>query len=56
MPLVSINILNKASAESVQAISTVIYHAMVTVANVPAHDKFQIITRHESDELVFPYE
>ncbi len=56
MPLVRINISKEASAESVQAISTVIYDAMVTVANVPAHDKFQIITRHESDELVYPSE
>ncbi|SAL39781.1 tautomerase enzyme family protein [Caballeronia sordidicola] len=56
MPLVRINISKEASAESVQTISTVIYDAMVTVANVPAHDKFQIITRHESDELVYPSE
>jgi phenylpyruvate tautomerase PptA (4-oxalocrotonate tautomerase family) len=56
MPLVRINVSKEASAECVQAISNVIYESMLAVANVPANDKFQIITRHAPGELVYPTE
>lgn len=56
MPLVRINVSKETSAESVQAISDAIYEAMLAVANVPANDKFQIITRHAPGELVYPVE
>lgn len=54
MPLVRLNISKDASSEQVNAISDVIYDALVNIANVPVHDKFQIITRHAADELVYP--
>jgi len=54
MPLARINIAKTASVDTVRAISNVIYEAMVSVANVPANDKFQIITRHAEDELIYP--
>ena len=56
MPLARINIAKSASAETVRAISDVIYDAMVNVANVPAHDRFQVVTRHSEDELIYPEE
>ena len=56
MPLVRIDIAQSASAETVRAVSAVVYDAMIRVANVPANDKFQIISRHSPDELVFPEE
>src|ERR1700690_1016955 len=56
MPLVRINLAHTASPEVVQAISDVVYNAMVDVVNVPEHDKFQIITRHAPDELIYPAE
>ncbi|MBN3761416.1 tautomerase family protein [Burkholderia sp. Ac-20365] len=56
MPLARINISQTASREVVRAVSDVVYEAMIHVANVPQHDKFQIITRHASDELVYPEE
>jgi phenylpyruvate tautomerase PptA (4-oxalocrotonate tautomerase family) len=56
MPLVRINISQTASKEVVHTVSDVVYEAMINVANVPQHDKFQIITRHASDELVYPEE
>lgn len=56
MPLARINIAKTASADTVRAIGSVIYDAMTTVANVPAHDKFQIVTRHAEDELIYPQE
>ena len=34
----------------------VVYKAMIDIANVPLHDKFQLITRHDPDELVYPKE
>ena len=56
MPLVRINLSKSASAETVRTVSEVVYDAMITVANVPANDKFQIINRHADDELVYPAE
>ena len=56
MPLVRINIAKSASAEAVRTIGNVVYDAMTSVANVPANDKFQIVTRHAEDELIYPAE
>ena len=54
MPLVRIDIANSASPQVVRAVSDVVYDAMTSVASVPANDRFQVITRHGSDELVYP--
>jgi 4-oxalocrotonate tautomerase len=56
MPLVRIDINKSASKQQISTISSVIYNAMVGEANVPLHDKFQIVTRHSDDELVYPEE
>ena len=56
MPLVRINLSKSASAETIRSVSEVVYDAMINVASVPANDKFQIITRHADDELVYPAE
>ncbi|WP_144150615.1 tautomerase family protein [Paraburkholderia sp. BCC1885] len=56
MPLVRINLSKDASPEVVRAVSESVYDAMINIANVPANDKFQVITRHASDELVYPEE
>jgi 4-oxalocrotonate tautomerase len=56
MPLARIDISNRAPAALVRVISDAIYKAMVDVANVPVHDKFQIVTRHAQDEIVYPAE
>ena len=54
MPLVRIDIAKSASPQVVRAISDVVYDAMTSIANVPANDRFQVITRHGDDELVYP--
>ena len=54
MPLARIDVAADTSEEIVAAISEVVYHAMVSKANVPEHDKFQIINRHSKDELIYP--
>jgi phenylpyruvate tautomerase PptA (4-oxalocrotonate tautomerase family) len=56
MPLARIDLAADTPADHVAAISDVIYDAMTQTANVPPHDKFQIINRHPADELVFPAE
>lgn len=56
MPFVRINLAKTASPEAVRAISDVVYDAMINVVNVPLHDKFQVITRHAPDELIYPEE
>jgi 4-oxalocrotonate tautomerase len=56
MPLARIDINRDASPELVRVVSEAIYRAMVEIANVPVHDKFQVITRHTADEIIFPQE
>jgi len=56
MPLVRIDIGNAATPELAQAISEVVYTAMIEIAKVPQHDKFQIITRHAAEQLIYPSE
>jgi hypothetical protein len=56
MPLARIDIRRDASVELVRVVSEAVYKAMVDVANVPVHDKFQVINRHASDEIVYPEE
>ena len=56
MPLVRIDINKDASAELIRIVSDAVYQAMINVANVPAHDKFQVINRHAADEIVYPKE
>jgi 4-oxalocrotonate tautomerase len=54
MPLVRISLSQSASKETVQAIGDTVYEAMTQVANVPENDKFQIVSRHGDDELIYP--
>ena len=54
MPLVRIDLSKNASKERIRAVSDAVYGAMVEIANVPLHDKFQIITRHADDEIIYP--
>jgi 4-oxalocrotonate tautomerase len=56
MPLVRIDLSKSTSPTVRQTVSDVVYDAMITVAKVPAHDKFQIVTGHAAGELVFPKE
>ena len=56
MPLARIDLSKDAPPERVRVVSDAIYHAMVEVANVPLHDKFQVITRHAHDEIIYPEE
>ncbi len=56
MPLVRIDLSSTASPKLRQTVSDVVYDAMITIAKVPADDKFQIVTGHAADELVFPRE
>ena len=56
MPLVRIDLNKNAPAERVRIASEAVYRAMIEVANVPMHDKFQVVSRHESDEIIYPPE
>jgi 4-oxalocrotonate tautomerase len=54
MPLARIDVNQSASAELIRAVSDAIYDAMRELANVPVNDKFQIVTRHAADEIIYP--
>ena len=56
MPLVRIDINKDAPAERVRVVSQAVYGAMTEIASVPISDKFQIVTRHSADEIIYPEE
>jgi 4-oxalocrotonate tautomerase len=56
MPLVRIDINKDAPAERVRIVSQAVYGAMTEIANVPINDKFQVVTRHSADEIIYPEE
>jgi 4-oxalocrotonate tautomerase len=56
MPLARIDIGPAATPELAQIISEVVYAAMIEIAKVPQHDKFQIVTRHDAGQLIYPSE
>jgi 4-oxalocrotonate tautomerase len=56
MPLARIDISQSAPPERIRVVSEAIYNAMVEIAGVPLHDKFQVVTRHAADEIIYPTE
>lgn len=52
MPLVRIDLAAGKSADYRRTIGEVIYDAMISTINVPADDRFQIITEHAPENLV----
>jgi 4-oxalocrotonate tautomerase len=51
MPLVRIDLIAGKSVEFRKTLGEIIYRAMRETINVPANDKFQVITEHAADEL-----
>ena len=51
MPFVRIDLLRGKSAEYRKTIGEIVYKAMREVINVPADDKFQVISEHPSEGL-----
>ena len=54
MPFIRIDLSNKHPEGFSQQVGDIVYAAMRQTINVPDNDKFQVITRHESNELVAP--
>ena len=52
MPLVHIALRDHHQAAVRQAISEAVHQAMVETINIPANDRFQIISSHQADELI----
>jgi 4-oxalocrotonate tautomerase len=53
MPLVRIDLAAGKPAQYRRSIGEVVYDAMLSAINVPANDRFQIITEHPSDDFIF---
>jgi 4-oxalocrotonate tautomerase len=54
MPLARIDVDASTAPETRSTICDVVYDAMTSMANVPAHDKFMVVTKHGAEDLVFP--
>jgi 4-oxalocrotonate tautomerase len=52
MPLVRISVPTHFSAERQRGLAEAVHAAMVATINIPAADRFQIISRHAPDDLV----
>jgi 4-oxalocrotonate tautomerase len=53
MPLARIDLVQGKSAEYRKGIGEVIYDAMQKHLNVPKNDRFQVITEHPADGLIY---
>ncbi len=53
MPLVRIGLRAGKPATYRLAVANEVHQAIVAVANVPEQDRFQIITEHKSDDLIY---
>ena len=53
MPFVRIDLTEGKSAEYGRTIGAVVYDAMIETLNVPAGDRFQVITEHPADNFIF---
>jgi phenylpyruvate tautomerase PptA (4-oxalocrotonate tautomerase family) len=51
MPLVRIDLVRGKSAAFRKQAGEIVYNAMREVINVPADDKFQVMTEHAADEI-----
>ena len=54
MPFVRIDLAKGKSAEHRKRIGEIVYKVMTETINVPADDKFQVITEHALEEMNFP--
>ena len=54
MPFVRIDLGKQYPDGVAQQVGNIVYEAMIAHINVPADDKFQVITKHDADELVVP--
>lgn len=54
MPLVRIDVSKDAPEGFARSVGEIVYNAMLEEINVPADDKFQILSHHGASELVFP--
>ena len=53
MPLVRISLMQGKSIEFRRKLGKIVYQTMVDVINVPMKDKFQVITEHDENSLIF---
>jgi len=54
MPFVRIDLSKKHPEGFAQKVGEIVYEVMTTHINVPQDDKFQVITKHDINELVIP--
>ncbi|HET9158658.1 MAG TPA: tautomerase family protein [Myxococcaceae bacterium] len=52
MPFVRIDLPRGKSPEYRRTVGDVVYEAMIQTINVPANDRFQVITEHPAEELI----
>ena len=53
MPLVHIDLQKGKTSAFRQTVSDIVYQAIIETVNVPANDRFQVITEHEKEDLIY---
>jgi phenylpyruvate tautomerase PptA (4-oxalocrotonate tautomerase family) len=53
VPLVRIDLINGRTAAQRRSLGDAVHRAIVETIGVPAADRFQVITEHEANELVY---
>jgi len=54
MPFVRIDLSKKHPEGFAQQVGEIVYEVMTAYINVPKDDKFQVITKHDSQEMIVP--
>jgi phenylpyruvate tautomerase PptA (4-oxalocrotonate tautomerase family) len=52
MPLVRISVPSSTTTQDIQSVSESVHRALVKYCNVPVADRFHLVQRHASDELI----
>ncbi|HEX4439830.1 MAG TPA: tautomerase family protein [Thermoanaerobaculia bacterium] len=53
MPLVRVDVLETRTQEELAAIGNGVHDALVEAIGIPAQDRFQVLSRHAEDALIF---
>jgi 4-oxalocrotonate tautomerase len=53
MPFVRVSVPQAVTDNQITAISNAIHASLISAFNIPAADRFQVITRHPKDELIY---
>ena len=53
MPFVQIELQKGKTVDFRQTVSNIVYQSIIETVNVPANDRFQVVTEHDKEDLIY---